>query len=208
MNAAPRESAGAAPGDDLAAVLAEARACTVCAAELPLGPRPVLRAAATSRILIVGQAPGTKVHESGVPWNDASGERLRDWMGVDAEIFYDETRIAIVPMGFCYPGRLERGGDKPPRPECAPLWHARLLALLPAIELTLVVGQYAQAHYLDERRGKTLTETVSRWRDFAPAIIPTPHPSWRTMAWAKKNPWFERELIPVLRERIAEILAG
>ena len=186
----------------------EVRGCTLCAEHLPLGPRPVLRPSATARLLIVGQAPGTKVHESGVPWNDPSGDRLRGWMGVGRETFYDRRRIAIVPMGFCYPGRLARGGDAPPRPECAPHWHAALRALMPAVELTLLVGGYAQAHYLGARRGRTLTETVFRWRDFLPACLPTPHPSWRTRGWVARNPWFEAELLPDLRSRVAALVAA
>lgn len=193
-----------APGlDDL---IAAARACRVCAEHLPLGPRPVLRAAAGARLLIVGQAPGTKVHESGVPWNDASGERLRDWLAVDRATFYDETRIAIVPMGFCYPGRDTRGGDKPPRPECAPLWHPPLRAALPDVTLTLLVGQYAQAYYLGARRGRSLTETVRAWREFAPEFLPLPHPSWRNTAWLKRNPWFTEALLPDLRRRVRALV--
>lgn len=186
----------------------EVRGCTLCAADLPLGPRPVLRPSATARLLIVGQAPGTKVHESGIPWNDPSGDRLRGWMGIGREVFYDRRRIAIVPMGFCYPGRLARGGDAPPRPECAPQWHAALLALMPEVELTLLVGGYAQAHYLGDRRGRTLTETVARWRDFLPDTLPTPHPSWRTRGWVARNPWFEAELLPDLRARVAALVAA
>ena len=191
----------------LEALWREVRGCTLCAADLPLGPRPVLRPSATARLLIVGQAPGTKVHESGIPWNDPSGDRLRGWMGVGREVFYDRRRIAIVPMGFCYPGRLPRGGDAPPRPECAPHWHAALLALMPAVELTLLVGGYAQAHYLGGRRGRTLTETVARWRDFLPTYLPTPHPSWRTRGGVARNPWFEAELLPDLRTRVATLIA-
>lgn len=192
--------------ESLEALLARIRACSVCEAHLPLGPRPVLRASATARILIVGQAPGTKVHESGIPWNDPSGDRLRDWLDLDKDTFYDERRIAIVPSGFCYPGRHERGGDLPPRPECAPLWHEPLLERMPGIEITLLVGQYAQWHYLGKRRGKTLTETVSRWRDFAPDYVPTPHPSWRSTNWLKKNPWFEAEVLPDLQARVHALL--
>ena len=198
---------GALDAPALDALWQEVRGCTLCAAHLPLGPRPVLRPSATARLLIVGQAPGTKVHETGVPWNDPSGERLRDWLGIGRETFYDRRRIAIMPMGFCYPGVLPRGGDAPPRPECAPQWHAALLALMPAVELTLLVGQYAQAHYLGDRRGRTLTETVSRWREFLPAYLPTPHPSWRTRGWVTRNPWFEAELLPALRSRVAELVA-
>ncbi len=186
-------------------LLTEIRACRICEAHLPLGPRPVLRARRSCRILIVGQAPGTKVHESGVPWDDASGDRLRDWLGLDREQFYDGRLIAIVPMGFCYPGRLERGGDLPPRPECAPAWHGQLRAQLPDIELTLLAGMYAQAHYLGPRRERNLTETVRAWRRFAPDLMPLPHPSWRTAGWQKKNPWFDAELLPVLRRRVRQI---
>jgi len=192
--------------DELDRLLVDIRACRICAADLPLGPRPVLRARATARILIVGQAPGTRVHESGIPWHDKSGDRLRDWMAVDSDTFYDEARIAIVPMGFCYPGVLPRGGDKPPRPECAPAWHAALLGHLPAIDLTILTGQYAQAHYLGKRRRKTLTETVRAWRDYGPDVIPLPHPSWRTVGWQKRQPWFEPEILPELRRRVAALL--
>jgi uracil-DNA glycosylase len=187
-------------------LLGEVRACRVCAAQLPLGPRPVLRAGASARLLIVGQAPGTKVHETGIPWNDRSGERLRAWLGLEPAAFYDEARVAIVPMGFCYPGRDPRGGDNPPRPECAPLWHPPLTAALPAVELTLLVGLYAQAHYLGRRRKGSLTETVRAWREYGPDCFPLPHPSWRNTAWLKKNPWFETELLPELRARVAALI--
>ena len=186
----------------LAQLLKEVRACSLCAKDLPLGPRPTLSMKKSARLIIIGQAPGTKVHKTGIPWNDPSGERLRDWMQVDKETFYDESRIAIMPMGFCYPGRFERGGDKPPRPECPPEWHEKVLAELPNLDLTLLVGVYAQGYYLGDRAEKTLTATVKNWRDYGPEIIPTPHPSWRTSGWQKKNPWFERELLPVLRERV------
>jgi len=190
----------------LPALLDEVRACTRCAAHLPLGPRPVLRAAPTARLLIVGQAPGTRVHETGIPWNDRSGERLRDWLRMPPEVFYDEARVAIVPMGFCYPGVDKKGGDLPPRPECAPLWHARILDELPALELTLLVGQYAQKHYLGKTRGKTLTETVSRFADYLEAgTLPLPHPSWRTTAWQRRNPWFDADLLPVLRQNLSAL---
>jgi uracil-DNA glycosylase len=191
---------------DLAGVVRAARACRVCAAHLPLGPRPVLRARAGARLLIVGQAPGTRVHETGIPWNDPSGERLRDWLAMGRTVFYDESRIAIVPMGLCYPGRDSRGGDNPPRPECAPLWHPPLLEALPGISLTLLVGQYAQAYYLGKRRRGSLTETVRAWADYAPEFVPLPHPSWRNTAWLKRNPWFEAELIPELRDRVRALL--
>ena len=196
---------GGTASGDLDAVLAEARACTLCTEDLPLGPRPVLRGAATARLLIVGQAPGTRVHETGIPWNDPSGDRLREWLGMDRDAFYDESRVAIVPMGLCYPGRDPRGGDNPPRPECAPLWQPRVLAVLPHIALTLLVGSYAQAFHLGPRRGKTMTEIVRAWRDFLPEFLPIPHPSWRNTFWLRKNPWFETELVPALRERVARV---
>jgi uracil-DNA glycosylase len=183
-------------------LVGEARACRVCAATLPLGPRPVLSVAAGARLLIVGQAPGTRVHETGIPWNDPSGDRLRDWLAVDRETFYDANRIAILPIGLCYPGREARGGDSPPRPECAPLWQPPIRARLRAVELTLLVGQYAQRWYLEARRRRTLTETVRSWRDYLPDFLPTPHPSWRTTFWLKKNHWFEAEILPELRRRV------
>ncbi len=191
----------------LAALLAEIRACRVCAADLPLGPRPVLRASSTARLLIVGQAPGRRVHETGIPWNDPSGDRLRAWLELEREQFYDERRIAIVPAGLCYPGSGTRG-DLPPRPQCAPLWHPRLRALMPRIELTLLIGQYAQAFYLGTRRKRCLRETVQAWRDYLPEFLPLPHPSPRNQLWFKHNPWFEEEVIPMLRRRVAMILGG
>ena len=191
---------------DLAEIVAAARACRICEKHLPLGPRPVLRAQASARLLIIGQAPGTRVHETGIPWNDRSGERLRDWLQVTPEVFYDETRVAIVPMGFCYPGVDARGGDKPPRRECAETWHAPVLAGLPNVELTLLIGLYAQARYLGPRRKAKLSETVRAWRDYGPAFIPLPHPSWRNTAWLRKNPWFETDLLPAIRERVGALL--
>lgn len=191
---------------DLKRILAEARACRLCEAHLPLGPHPVLRAATGARLMIVGQAPGTRVHETGIPWNDRSGDRLRDWLQLPRELFYDERRIAIVPMGFCYPGVDANGGDRPPRPECAPRWHAPLRAALPKVELTLLVGMYAQRHYLGSRREKTLTETVRHWRDYQPDFLPLPHPSWRNTAWLKKHPWFETDLLPELRKRVKALV--
>ncbi len=185
-------------------LLGEIRACRLCAAHLPLGPRPVLRASATARLLIVGQAPGTKVHASGVPWDDASGKRLRTWLDMTPECFYDETRIAIVPMGFCYPGK-QGSGDAPPRPECRATWHPRLLPLLPDIGLTLLIGQYAQAYFLGDRRKATLTDTVRAWREYAPDVLPLPHPSPRNIGWFTANPWFEAEVLPALRARIDEL---
>ena len=187
-------------------LLRDVRACRLCEAQLPLGPRPVVRMERSARLLIVGQAPGTKVHETGIPWNDPSGDRLRDWLQLDRETFYDASRIAIMPMGFCYPGREERGGDKPPRPECAPAWHAPLLAALPEVELTLLVGLYAQGRYLGKRRKANLTETVRAWRDYLPGQFALPHPSWRNTAWLRRNPWFEAELLPELRARVRALL--
>jgi len=193
---------------DLDSLLAEVRACRACEAELPLGPRPVLRASATARIVIAGQAPGTAVHDSGIPWNDASGERLRRWLALDRDTFYDQRRIAIVPQGFCYPGRLPRGGDRPPRPECAALWHRRLFALLPAVELTLLVGRYAQAYHLGAEARATVGATVAAWRHYLPRYLPLPHPSWRTIAWLRRNPWFEAETLPAARRALHALLAA
>lgn len=187
-------------------LLRQVRACRVCAGDLPLGPRPVLRCRTSARLLIVGQAPGTRVHETGLPWNDPSGDRLRAWMAVDRETFYDEARIAIIPMGLCYPGRAPRGGDLPPRPQCAALWLDRLLAQLPHIELTLLAGAYAQRHYLGERVKASLTETVRAWRGYAPRFLPMPHPSFRNNFWLRQNPWFESEVLPYLRERVLQLL--
>lgn len=188
----------------LPSLLKEVRACTVCAAHLPLGPRPVVQAHASARILIAGQAPGRKVHETGIPFNDASGNRLRQWLGLSPEVFYDETKLAILGMGFCFPG-TGKSGDLPPRPECAPTWRGPLLAKLKNIRLTLVLGQYAMAYHLPGR-GKTLTEVVTGWQRDWPLIVPLPHPSPRNQAWIKHNPWFESELLPVLRLRIADVL--
>ena len=191
----------------LDALLAEIRACRLCEAQLPLGPRPVLRASGTSRLLIVGQAPGTKVHASGIPWDDASGKRLREWLGMDTGTFYDASRIAIVPMGFCYPGK-SGSGDAPPRPECRATWHPRLLPLLSNVQLTLPIGQYAQGYCLGARRKATLTDTVRAWRDYMPEHLPLPHPSPRNIGWFKANPWFECDVVPALRERVRELFAS
>ncbi|HYM33297.1 MAG TPA: uracil-DNA glycosylase family protein [Candidatus Cybelea sp.] len=190
----------------LAELLGEIRACRVCEASLPLGPRPVLRASATARLIICGQAPGTKVHVSGRPYSDRSGERLRAWLAMDEATFYDESRVAIVPMGFCYPGRDDRGGDLPPRVECAPLWRSRILALMPQVELTLLVGQYAIAWHLAGRTKGSLSETVAAWRDYQPQIWPMPHPSWRNTGWLRRNPWFERDCLPALRRQVHALL--
>jgi uracil-DNA glycosylase len=189
----------------LASLLAEVRGCTLCAQHLPLGPRPVVQVHSSARILVAGQAPGRKVHETGVPFDDASGDRLRAWLGVSRETFYDARQIAILPMGFCYPG-TGKSGDLPPRPECAPAWREKLLARLKGLELTLVIGQYAQDYHLPDA-GESLTEVVRAWRKHWPRVLPLPHPSPRNNIWLKKNPWFEAELLPVLRDRVAKVLA-
>ncbi|MCK6434615.1 MAG: uracil-DNA glycosylase family protein [Burkholderiaceae bacterium] len=196
----PRAS-GADSLDDL---LAEIRGCTRCAAHLPLGPRPVLQVGATARILIAAQAPGTKVHDSGRPFTDASGERLRTWLDMPLLVFYDPARVAIVPMGFCYPGR-GAGGDLPPRPECALTWRAAVLAHLPQVALTLVIGRYAMDWHLPQG-GASVGETVRRWREFWPSVLPLPHPSPRNNLWLRRHPWFEAELLPALRVRVADVL--
>ncbi len=189
-------------------LLDEIAACRVCEAYLPLGPRPVLRASdPAARILVVGQAPGTKVHASGIPWDDASGKRLRDWLGVTPDEFYDESLFAIMPLGFCYPGR-GKGGDNPPRPECAPLWHARVRAFLPDIQLTLLIGAYAHAYYLGDRRKASLGETVKAWQDYLDdGFLPLVHPSPRNQMWLRRNPWFETDIVPFLRERVRSCLS-
>ena len=193
----------------LDALLHDIRACSLCAGQLPLGPRPVVRGRASARLLIIGQAPGTRVHASGLSFDDRSGDRLRDWLGLDRDAFYDEARVAIVPMGFCYPGRDPRsGGDAPPRPECAPLWHPRLLPLLPEVRLTLLVGSYALARYLPGARRAGMTETVRRWREAPPGLFPLPHPSWRTTGWERRNPWFTAETLPDLRRRVAAAVSA
>jgi len=189
------------------ALLDEVRGCTVCQEHLPLGPRPVVSVSPRSRIAVIGQAPGTKVHASGVPWDDASGDHLRLWLGVDKPAFMDPECFAILPMGFCYPGE-KKGGDAPPRPECAPLWHPVILNRLPNLSVTLLIGQYAQAFYLGKRRKKTLTATVRAYQEYGPAIIPLPHPSWRSKLWMAKNPWFEAEVLPVLRAAVSEALSA
>ena len=188
---------------DLDSLLVDVRACTLCRDSIP-EPRPVLRAAASARILVVGQAPGTKVHASGIPWNDASGHRLRHWMGVDDATFYDESRIAIVPMGFCYPGK-GRSGDLPPRPECAATWHDAIMSRLPDIRCTLLIGQYAQRHYLAAGY-VSLTARVKDWRRFAPEVYVLPHPSPRNQFWLGNNPWFEQDTVPALRKTVAATL--
>ena len=189
----------------LASLLTEVRACVICAEQLPLGPRPVVQVHPLARILIAGQAPGRKVHETGVPFNDASGDRLRTWMGISREVFYDAKQIAILPMGFCFPG-TGKSGDLPPQSECAPAWRAALLSHLRNLQLTLVIGQYAQAYHLPNE-GASVTEVVQAWRKNWPHTVPLPHPSPRNNLWLKRNAWFEEELIPVLRSRVSEVLA-
>lgn len=191
----------------LAALLAEARACRHCAASLPHEPRPVLQAAPGARVLIIGQAPGSKVHASGVPWDDDSGERLRDWTGIGRTAFYNPDQIALLPMGFCYPGKGS-GGDLPPRSECAPLWHDRVVALLPELRLTLLVGQYAQARYWPKALRPSLTEAVRHRAEGPPQLFPLPHPAWRSTLWMRKNPWFEGEVLPELKAKVAAALSA
>lgn len=190
----------------LSALLKEISACQICAASLPLGPRPVLTAGVSARVLVIGQAPGRRVHLSGVPWDDPSGVLLRAWMQVTPEQFYDPGQVAIVPMGFCYPGK-GNGGDLPPRKECAPLWHAQLLAAMPEIRCVLLIGSYAQNYYLGKNRKPTLTATVATHADYLPRFFPLPHPSPRNRYWHTRNPWFATDVLPVLRQSVAAALA-
>jgi uracil-DNA glycosylase len=196
--------AGGRLTEALARQAAAARACTLCADSLPLGPRPILQVSATARLLIIGQAPGTAVHLSGIPWDDRSGDRLRQWLGLSKPVFYDASRVAQVPMGLCYPGVLAGGGDRPPIPICAPTWHPRLLPLMPEVRLTLLVGGYAQARVLGKG---AMTARVRAFRDHLPCYLPLPHPSWRTSGWERVNPWFAAELLPELRLRVAQLTA-
>ncbi len=188
----------------LDALLKQVRACQLCASSLPLGANPVVQAGKEARLLIIGQAPGTRVHKTSIPWNDPSGDRLRLWLDIDKDTFYNESKVAIIPMGFCYPGKGQ-SGDLPPRKECAPAWHQKLLEQLPNIELTLLIGQHSQKYYLTNRP-KTLTQTVMQWQDWGPDFIPLPHPSPRNMLWLKKNPWFETDVIPNLQQRVHSML--
>jgi uracil-DNA glycosylase len=187
---------------EFASLLAEIGQCKICAAHLPHRPRPVLQAGPNARIVIIGQAPGSKVHESGVPWRDQSGTRLRDWTGLDERTFYDPALVALIPMGFCYPGAAD-GADLPPRPECAPAWHARVMPS--KVRLTLLVGIHAQTYYLRDRA--TMTETVQRFKAYGPDRFPLPHPSWRSTGWMRRNPWFETEVLPALRRSVRLALA-
>ena len=204
----PRTAPSPANPRKVIQLLTEVRACTLCAEHLPLPPRPILQIDPRATILIAGQAPGRKAHDSGVPFNDPSGERLREWMGIDRAVFYDPSRIAILPMGLCFPG-TGPDGDMPPRPECAPAWRNRLLALLPKLQLTLVIGSYAQAWHIKDgsTAAKTsVTDAVLQWRDRWPTILPLPHPSPRNQRWLRNNPWFESDVLPRLRERVSELL--
>ncbi|GLQ73194.1 uracil-DNA glycosylase family protein [Vibrio penaeicida] len=188
----------------LAALLSDIRQCKLCEPELPLGANPIIQASECARLLIIGQAPGTKVHHSSIPWNDPSGDRLRKWLNIDKDVFYDASKIAIMPMGLCYPGK-GRSGDLPPRKECAPRWHASVLDNLPNIEMTLLIGQYAQQYYLQDRP-KTLTDTVKDWQTWAPEYLPLPHPSPRNTLWLKRNPWFEAEVVPFIQKTVLQAL--
>ncbi|WP_417667087.1 uracil-DNA glycosylase family protein [Roseibium sp.] len=201
---------------EIEALGAEIIKCRVCrdnpqAAPLPHEPRPVVQLSASARICICGQAPGTRVHKSGRPFTDPSGDRLRDWMGIGSDVFYDPEKVAIVPMGLCFPGLDAKGGDLPPRRECRATWHDRIFATMPQLELVLVIGQYAQAYHLGAERKKSLTDTVRDWQrylaaDTAQQVLPMPHPSWRNNSWLKKNPWFEADLLPVLKQKIARLV--
>ena len=193
--------------DELAEILAEARQCRLCEAELPLGPRPVLGVSPRTRLLLVGQAPSSSVHVSGLPFDSRSGERLRDWLGIDLAEFHGNERLGFVPMGFCYTGRGAGGGDNPPSRICAPTWHPRLRSLLPDVELTLLIGHHAVAHYLGPRRKPSLTETVRAWRDYLPDFLPLPHPSWRNTGWLAHHAWFAEEVLPELRRQVKRLLA-
>ncbi len=186
-------------------LLADIRKCSHCTEHLPLGPRPIVAAQRQARLLIIGQAPGKRVHDTGVPWDDPSGNRLRDWLGLTVEDFYDPSKVAIVPMGFCYPG-TGKGGDLPPRPECAELWHEPLLQQLPNVKFTLLIGRYAQAYYLGEQLKSTLTATVKAWKEFTPTKLPLPHPSPRNNRWLKNNPWFETDVLRYVKRRVRSIL--
>ncbi|RYF91213.1 MAG: uracil-DNA glycosylase family protein [Caulobacteraceae bacterium] len=192
----------------LDAVLADIAACRACSGDWAHEPRPVTRVSPKTRLLICGQAPGRRVHESGIPFDDPSGERLRSWMGIDRETFYGRPEIGVAAMAFCFPGTNPKGGDFPPPPRCAQLWRPRLMAALPRMELTLLVGGYAQAWALGDRAKRNMTETVAAWTEYLPHYLPMPHPSWRNTAWLRRNPWFEEEVTPYLRHRVADILAG
>ncbi len=192
--------------ETLASLSSQIRQCQICAPHLPHDPRPVVQVSSSARICIAGQAPGVRVHKSGIPFTDPSGDRLRQWMGVDEDVFYDARRVAIAPMGFCFPGLNEKGSDLPPRKECAKAWRADLFDALPQLELILLVGGYAQKWHLGKRAKGTLTQTVAAWREYSPDFLPMPHPSWRNNIWLKKNSWFEEQVLPALRARVAELV--
>jgi uracil-DNA glycosylase len=206
MEAADDATHTSEPAMGLEALAMRIAACRVCEGVIPK-PRPVVRLSATARLCIAGQAPGIRVHQSGLPFDDPSGNRLRQWMGIDRARFYDASRIAIVPMGFCFPGWDAKGADRPPRPECKATWHRLVFEAMPQLETILLIGRYAQAWHLRERAKDSLTETVRAWRDYAPRFIPLPHPSWRNSGWLKANPWFDVEIVPALRDRV-QILCG
>ncbi len=186
-------------------LLSDIRNCTVCTEHLPLGPRPIVAANSKAKIAIIGQAPGKKVHETGIPWDDPSGRQLRKWLGVGDEVFYDDTKMALIPMGFCYPGK-GKSGDLPPRIECAPLWHEPLLKKIPDLRVIILIGQYAQNHYLGDKMEKNLTETVRNFKDYLPEYFVLPHPSPRNRFWLSKNPWFEAEVLPELTKLVLDTL--
>jgi len=191
------------PETDLDRLLANIRSCRHCEAHLPHGPRPIVQAGGNARVVIIGQAPGSRVHASGVPWDDDSGDRLRGWLGMSREDFYDPDKVALVPMGFCYPGK-GNGGDLPPRPECAPLWHGPILGEMPNLKLTLLIGQYAQKAYVPKRLRPSMTEAVRRHAEMPDGLFPLPHPAWRSRLWMRKHPWFETEVLPTLREKVLD----
>ena len=205
--AASRRPSGLIADPAFSRLVAEIGACTICAPHLPLGPRPITRGRPSARLLIISQAPGKRVHDTRLSFNDRSGDRLREWLAMGRETFYDEARVAILGMAFCYPGSDGKGGDLPPRPECAPRWHARLRACFPAIELTLLVGRYAIDYYLPATRPRSMTEVIERWPDFLPELFVLPHPSWRTTRWLRDHPWFEKEALHELRIRVADALS-
>lgn len=186
-------------------IIADVKNCTICAEHLPLGPKPILSIDPRAKVVIISQAPGRLAHLSGIPWDDKSGDRLRDWLGVDQTTFYNTEHFAILPMGFCYPGK-GKSGDLPPRKECAPQWHQPLLQMMPHIELTLVIGQYAQKQYLTNKRKRNLTETVRTYHEYLPDFFPLPHPSPINIRWRRKNPWYEEDIVPILQDRISKII--
>jgi uracil-DNA glycosylase len=201
------QSSGQIADPAFSRLVAEIDACRICTPHLPLGPRPIVRGRPSARLLIISQAPGRRVHDTRLSFNDPSGERLRAWLALDRDTFYDEAQVAIFGMAFCYPGRDTKGGDLPPRPECAPRWHARLRACFSTIDLTLLVGSYAIDYYLPGIRRRSMTDAIVRWRDFLPELFVLPHPSWRATRWLRDNPWFEKEALPELRARVVAALS-